>query len=233
MNKRMQERTMHARLWRNGHPVLAGATLLFLLLSRPTLAWSNDGDFPGDGGPGLPGEEFCVPVEPYQGINAVPAFTMQVLPSSGGDTVVNDAEYPPGPEPRVVVGYWEHQDGYEPEEIEPGVWENPCAGEPTMKIAYPLPYGSETCFGWKHWVLEDDGEFDLHPNSARNMACSEEGDFSFNQWTTMDCTPEGPVGEEGTPKTVHQAMCCRDNPPVIWSLILSGCGKEPPTHEPR
>ena len=76
----------------------------------------------------------------YSGINAIPAITMQIHPSTTGDTVVNDAEYPPGEGPKVVVGFWEH-----PEDYEPAEGENPCAAEPAMKIAYPLAYGSKKC----------------------------------------------------------------------------------------
>lgn len=203
--------------------LLATTVTLLILIGMPAIALASDEEKPG-----LPGEELCYPVEPYNGINAVPPITMQILPSAGGDTVTNDARYPPGPEPRVVVGFWEHP---EPD-YEPGPNENPCEGEPIMKIAYPLPYGSETCFGWKHWLINEEGELQLNPNSARNLACTD-GVFSYNQWTTLDCEPEGPVGEEGTPKKAYIAQCCRDNPPQIWSQILSGCGKVPPDHSPR
>ncbi|MCP4661206.1 MAG: hypothetical protein GY856_37865 [bacterium] len=50
----------------------------------------------------------CYDVPEYTGINAVPAVTMQIHPAAAGDTVVNDAEYPPGMGPKVVVGFWEH-----------------------------------------------------------------------------------------------------------------------------
>ena len=45
--------------------------------------------------------------------------------------MTNDADYPPGKGEKVVVGFWEH-----PEDYEPGEDENPCAGEPIFKIAY-------------------------------------------------------------------------------------------------
>lgn len=169
-------------------------------------------------------------VDEYHGINAVPAVTMQIYPTSSGDTVVNDAEYPASYSPRVVVvGFWNHpEEGYQPEE-----GENPCEGEPTMKIAYPLDLASfcdsqepKCCFGWKHWTLEG-----LHANSARDFSCVN-GVFSYTQWTTMTCHQSMEVGIGGTPKIASPDKCARDMPPQIWSQILSGCGKNPPEHKP-
>lgn len=171
-------------------------------------------------------EHLCIEVGEYQGPNAIPPVTMQVLPSSGGDTVTNDAENPPGGGAQVVVGFWERGGDYEPA---PG--ENPCAGEPTMKIAYPVEYGRETCYGWNHWVTKhgDDGEpwIDNHPNSAKNFQCDENGDLTLTQWTTMTCRFDEPMAN-CRKKGAARTYCCRDNPPEIWSQILSGCGKEPP-----
>lgn len=162
----------------------------------------------------------CYDVPEYDGINAIPAMTMQVHPSSGGDTVVNDAEYPPGPGPQIVVGFWEHPEDYEPDENDKNP--NPCAGEPVMKIAYPLNYGSQKCFGWKHWAPPGD---DLHENSAKNFSC-DAGVFNYTQWTTMTC--EGTAMNAGTDKSASRRKCCRDKPPTLYSQILSGCGKKPP-----
>lgn len=163
----------------------------------------------------------CYEVPEYTGINAIPAMTMQIRPALGGDTVVNDAEYPPGTGPLVVVGFWEHaEESYQPK---PG--ENPCAGEPTMKIAFPVAYGSERCYGWRHWVKADPPD-DLHPNSATEFACRE-GVFSYRQWTTMDCRPDEEV-PFGTAKDASPTKCCQDMPRALWSQLLSGCGKEPP-----
>ena len=193
---------------------------LTLMLATPVTALAGD-----EMKPGPPDEELCRDVAPYQGINAVPPITMQIVPSSAGDTVTNDALSPPGPEPRIVVGFWEHPDP----DYKPGKDENPCQGEPTLKIAYPLSYGSQTCFGWKHWHFDAKGNLELNPNSARNFACTD-GVFSYNQWTTLTCDPAGPVGEEGTPKKAYPTQCCRDNPPTIYSQILSGCGHVPAGH---
>jgi hypothetical protein len=164
-----------------------------------------------------------VEVGEYRGLNAVPAVTMQILPSSHGDTVTNDAEYPPGKGEKIVVGFWEH-----PEDYEPGPGENPCAGEPTLKIAYPLEYGDETCYGWKHWTSEkeDDGTPAFNENSAKKFSCGDGGDFRLTQWTTMDCT-RGLMGAGCMNKTASRTRCCRDNPPSIWSQILAGCGEDP------
>lgn len=168
------------------------------------------------------GEDHCYPVPEYDGINAVPAVTMQIHPSTGGDTVVNDAEYPPGTGLMVVVGFWEQPEGYQPA---PG--ENPCAGEPTMKIAYPLAYGTDQCYGWKHWHDGDEG-LELHENSAKNFSCDDQGTFHYTQWTTMTCEGSEEVGPEGSRKSASPRQCCRDMPPTIYSQILSGCGKKPP-----
>ena len=168
-------------------------------------------------------EHRCVDVGEYQGINAVPAVTMQILPSSAGDTVTNDAEYPPGKGEKVVVGFWEH-----PEDYDPGKDENPCAGEPTLKIAYPLEYGAETCYGWKHWTSKknEDGTPSFNENSAKKFSCSDNDELHLTQWTTMDCT-RGAMGAGCMNKTASRTHCCRDNPPTIWSQILSGCEKKP------
>jgi len=158
----------------------------------------------------------CVAAPRYRGPNAIPAVTMQILPSSGSDTVTNDAEYPPGKGEKVVVGFWEHPEGYEPEE-----GENPCAGEPVFKIAYPVEYGAKTCYGWKHWTSGNtDGEPSFNENSAKKFRCSDDGDFHLTQWTTMDCTP-GTMGAGCMNKRVSRTLCCRDNPPTLWSQILS------------
>ncbi len=162
-------------------------------------------------------------VQEYRGVNAIPAVSMQIFPSIHGDSVTNDAEYPPGKGDKVVVGFWEHPDGYQPRE-----GENPCDGEPTMKIAYPLEYGSQKCFGWNHWTKDEDP---LHENSAKNFSCSD-GVFHYNQWTTMTCEGNLQVGDKGTPKSAAIDKCSRDSPPQIWSQILSGCGKKPPDTEP-
>ncbi len=180
------------------------------------------------------GADNCYDVPEYGGINAIPAVTMQIHPSGQGrafcdgdsccsvtrDTVVNDEEYPPGEGRQVVVGFWEHQGDYQPKD-----GENPCDGEPTMKIAYPLDYGAEKCYGWKHWVLCSHGNEDLHPNSAKDFSCDEDGVFHYTQWTTMTCEGSEEVGAEGTRKSAAPTRCCQDMPPTIWSQILSGCGK--------
>jgi len=41
---------------------------------------------------------------------------------------------------------------------------------------------------------------------------------------TMDCT-RGLMGAGCMNKTASRTHCCRDNPPSIWSQILSGCEK--------
>lgn len=165
----------------------------------------------------------CIDVGDYKGPNAVPAVTMQILPSAHGDTVTNDAEYPPGKGEKVVVGFWEH-----PEDYVPGPDENPCAGEPTMKIAYPLEFGARTCYGWKHWTSKknEDGTPSFNENSAKKFSCSVDGELHLTQWTTMDCT-RGAMGAGCMNKTASRTRCCRDNPPSIWSQILSGCSKKP------
>ncbi|MCG8455604.1 MAG: hypothetical protein MI919_04930 [Holophagales bacterium] len=189
-----------------GAPVLLVSLLALLALGPPALGDEVEGP--------------CIDVPEYQGLNAIPPITHQIMPSSTGDTIVNDAEHPPGEGPKVVVGFWAHHEaGYEPA---PG--ENPCAGEPTMKIAYPIEYGSERCYGWKHW----DGDAKLHENSAKDFSCDGVGTFHYRQWTTMTCEGGERVGEEGTKKSASRSRCCRDRPPELWSLVLSGCGKEPP-----
>ena len=171
-------------------------------------------------------DEDCFPSPEYQGINAVPAATMQIFPSAGGDTVNNDALYPQGNGPHVVIGYWEHIG--EPDE-------NPCVGEPTMKIAYPVDYGSKECFGWNHWVVEQpdcegcEPEIDLHENSAKNFSCETGGAFVLDQWVdTMKCEPEGKPRKT---KIAYRDQCCLDTKgkgSAIYGQILSGCGKVPP-----
>lgn len=154
----------------------------------------------------------------YDGPNAVPAVTMQVRPSSGGDTVTNTAEYSPGDGAKVVVGYWEHPDGIDYTK------ENPCAGEPTPKIAYPIDYGSQKCYAWEHWAFSkvgdsipgDDSKYALHENSASRFSCDEKGDLHFTQWTTMTCRLDVPTANCST-KTISRTLCSRDNPPTIWS----------------
>lgn len=169
----------------------------------------------------------CRDVGEYKGVNAVPAVTMQVLPSTNGDTVTNDAEYPPGTGAKVVVGFWEH-----PEDYEPGQEDNPCQGEPTLKIAYPVDYGAKTCYAWNHWVVAESSNsslgsrYDNHPNSAKEFLCNSEGELDLTQWTTMTCRLDEPTAN-CRQKTASRTHCCRDNPPTIWSQILSGCGKEP------
>lgn len=174
-------------------------------------------------------EEDCFSPSPeYQGIHAVPPVTLQIYPSVNGDTVLNDAEHPPGAGRQVVVGYWEF-DADRAEDV------NPCVGEPTMKIAYPVDFGPK-CFAWKHWVKtsSEDGTagVELHENSAQNFACTPEGDLTLDQWVdTMVC--ENPNRAAKT-KTAHRTACCMDTPAppggttAIYSQILSGCGKTPP-----
>ena len=164
-------------------------------------------------------------VHEYNEVNALPAVSMQVRPSLGGDTITNDVEYPPGDGRKVVVGFWEHPDGYVPLE-----GENPCDGEPTMKIAYPLDYGSEKCYAWNHFTTADGDE--PHENSAKNFSCKD-GVFHYTQWTTMTCEGSEAVGPKGTAKDAAIGKCARDQPPYIWSQILAGCGKEPPRPDER
>jgi hypothetical protein len=75
--------------------------------------------------------------------------------------------------------------------------------------------------------LTGDARFDAHENSAKNFICEDDGDLSFSQWTTMTCRFDVPTANCKN-KTASRTHCCRDNPPTIWSQILSGCGKEPP-----
>lgn len=163
-------------------------------------------------------EDECV-VEPvYGGINALPPVTSQIYPTEPGNTVVNDMTCLPGKGPVVVVGSWPHAKGYTPK---PG--ENPCEGEPAMKIAYPLDYGAEKCYCWKHWVSKTN----LHPNSAKSFTCgADHVSFSFIQWTDLVCGRSGTaIDPKGEKKTLWTKKCCRDSPPEIWSQILnySGC----------
>lgn len=188
------------------HMLLA---LLVLLACVPLPAMANDAEEDDD----------CYDVPEYNGINAIPAVTMQIHPSSGGDTVGNDAEYPPGSGPQIVVGFWEYPEGFTPDENDKNP--NPCAGEPVMKIAYPINYGSKQCYGWKHWAPGND----LHENSAMNFSCDDDV-FNYTQWTTMTCDPN--VENQGTRKSASRTKCCRDMPPTLYSQILSGCGKKPP-----
>lgn len=172
----------------------------------------------------------------YAGINAEPAMTMQIYPSASGDTVVNDTLDPPGEEPRVVVGYWEYTEELNPDEI-------PCNREPTMKIAYPIDYGSKRCYTWKHWVLGDVDEAGIptpHYNSAKNFAC-DDGGFVLEQWIDASCGAGDAA--RGVVKHAWSDRCTLDtefdpdqvpNPDpdqtymAIYSKILRGCGKEPP-----
>lgn len=192
----------------------------------------------------------CLDVPEYQGINAVPAVTSTIVPTAYGDTVVNDAEYPPGAGAQVVVGYWEYVG--DPEET----GENPCGGEPTFKIVYPVDNGPK-CFAWKHFVQEEqpDGttEISLHENSANKFACDEDGSLHLEQWLhTMSCENEDLPPK---PKTAYRTKCCLDTPspssmekpgggddgdddegeelPGLYAQLLSGCGTAPPDVEPK
>lgn len=167
-------------------------------------------------------EALCFDVPEYQGINAIPPVTMQIYPSAGGDTVVNDAEAPPGTGALVVVGFWEVGADYTPR---PG--DNPCQGEPTLKIAYPVDYGTTRCFSWKHWKEGRRG-LQVNESSANNFSCDTGGGFHHDQWPTLTCNTGGQEGETGTPKSAWPKKCCRDVSSTIYSQILSGCGKEPP-----
>lgn len=141
---------------------------------------------------------------------------MLIRPSLQGDTVTNDARYPPGQGRKVVVGFWEHPEGYKPRE-----GGNPCEGEPTMKIAaYPLDYASKKCFGWNHWTPDE--EEPLHENSAKNFSC-DDGVFRYSQWTTMTCEGDDKFDDKGDSKSASVGKCARDMPTQIWSEILSGC----------
>jgi hypothetical protein len=158
----------------------------------------------------------CVDVPVYGGQNAAPLVTSQIYPSTTGDTVVNDLECMPGSGRQVLVGSWEHPESYQPK---PG--ENPCAGEPTMKIAYPVDFGATRCFCWKHWKSRTD----LHSNSASDFACGA-GSFQYAQWhTDLVCGKSASPPPPGEPKGVYTKKCCQDTPPTIWSQVLnfSGC----------
>ena len=104
-----------------------------------------------------------------------------------------------------------------------------------MKIAYPLSYGAEQCYSWNHWVA---GEYDSlglhlepHPNSASNFSCTDDGVFNFTQWTDDACGENG--AHNTKEKHAYRDRCVLDTGmlgtyPVIYSKILTGCGKEPP-----
>lgn len=188
--------------------------------------------------------ETCYPVPEYDGINAIPAVTMQIYPSAHGDTVASDAVYPPGEGEKVVVGYWEFLG--DPGDPESDDFKNPCGGEPLFKIVYPLDFGSK-CFGWRHWVQEEkDGTtvIEPHPNSAHNFSCDEVGSFHLEQWVdTYDCVNDHVTAK---PKTAFRTMCCLDTPspssrpgyegpelPALYGQLMTGCGKEPPDVEPQ
>jgi hypothetical protein len=158
----------------------------------------------------------CVEAPVYGGINALPPVTSTIFPSTNGDAVVNDMTCLLGQGPVVVIGSWDHPTPYTPK---PG--ENPCVGEPTMKIAYPMDLPTDKCYCWKHWV----SRVDLHPNSARNFACGD-GRFELTQWTDLVCGRSGTaIDPKGERKALFTKKCCRDSPPQIWSQILnfSGC----------
>jgi len=212
-------------------PVVSLILLASVVLALPVLAEDEHAD--------------CFPAAEYQGINGVPAVTMQIFPSAHGDTVVSDAEYPPGDGEKIVVGYWEYLgDPGDPDDED---FENPCGGEPLAKIVYPLEFGSK-CFGWRHWVQEEteDGEvmIDEHPNSAHNFKCENEGNPHLEQWAdTLDCQRDGASAKA---RTAFRTMCCLDTPspssrpgyegpelPALYAQLLVGCGKEAPAVEPK
>ena len=122
--------------------------------------------------------------------------------------------------------------------------EIPCNGDPVMKIAYPVDYGSDKCYSWKHWVageVDEAGYPDPHPNSATNFSCGADGSFTLEQWTDSSCGAGS--GKRGVVKHAWSDRCTLDtefdpsnapNPDpdqeysAIYSKILTGCGKEPP-----
>ncbi len=162
----------------------------------------------------------CFEVPQYQGNHAVPPVTMQIFPSSSG-TVLNDAEAPPGQGDLVVVGYWEHGDDYAP-----GPGDNPCTGEPTFKIAYPVSQQPGECFAWKRW---QEGRRGLRSSghSASGLSC-ENGELRFEQWPSLECAAGNPAGVKGERKRASATKCCRDLPSANYSQVLSGCGNTVP-----
>jgi hypothetical protein len=183
--------------------------------------------------------EVCYDVPAYNGINSVPIITSQILPSlSSSDTVTNDKESPLGEGPHVVIGYWEQTKDYTPNPDD-----NPCSGEPTMKIAYPVD-AKQTggCYSWKHWTSRDS----FNGNSAKLFSCSTKeskkdkqlnnNSFTFTQWTSLTCSnddtsPQGDSGivpnPEGNQKTAWTKKCCQDMPKNLYSQVLNydGCRK--------
>ena len=194
--------------------------------------------------PALPGSaqetETSYEAYEYAGINAEPPVTLQIFPSENGDTVVNDALDPPGEGNFVVVGYWEYKVKPLPED------EIPCSGEPVMKIAYPVDYGSTSCYAWKHWVLDDVDQAGYpvpHDNSAKNFSCSADGSFTLEQWTDSSCGRDGTSQAQGVVKHAWTDRCVLDTEfdpdrasdpdpnqeyQAVYSKLLAGCGKEPP-----
>ena len=159
------------------------------------------------------GEDNCFDSPAYEGVNGLPLETSQIYPSSKGDTVVNDMDCMPGEGPKVLIGYWDVGT------TQPDA--NPCVGEPMMKIAYPVAFGSEKCYCWKHWVA---GEEDPHENSAKNFSCGAES-FKLTQWTNLTCSDDA---ENIDHKTAWTSKCCQDAPDNLYSQVLnmSGCNQE-------
>lgn len=165
------------------------------------------------------GEDNCFDSPAYHGVNALPLVTSQIFPTATGDTVVNDMDCMPGEGPKVLVGYWDV-----------GVsrpHENPCVGEPMMKIAYPVAFGSDRCFCWKHWVScngrEQEPHENPHKNSAKEFACGADH-FKLTQWTNLTCSDDA---ENIDHKTVWTSKCCQDAPGNLYAQVLnlSGCAE--------
>ncbi|WP_444996611.1 multicopper oxidase family protein [Aliikangiella sp. IMCC44359] len=144
----------------------------------------------------------------HQGINGIPTVTMQIHPTQTGDTVANDSEVPPGKGKLIVVGFWQQTKDSSTQETD-----NPCAGEPHFKIAFPVEYGNDKCYAWKHWDINGKA----HENSASRFHCKN-GKLEYTQWTTYTCS--GGINSKGTIKEASITQCKQDIPPELYSKLL-------------